>query len=116
MNKTDIMPALPNAADNPVYPPDPSQEEIDELYGPDKLPDDFWDNGVMEFREGKEHISIRLPHYVLDYFKSDGPGYQSRITDVLRYYVIHQMMRRAEAKGRQEAEADVRIDSKSQAV
>ncbi|NJD10591.1 MAG: BrnA antitoxin family protein [Gemmatimonadetes bacterium] len=37
--------------------------------------------------EPKVPVSIRLDREVLDYFKADGPGYQSRISAVLRSYV-----------------------------
>jgi uncharacterized protein (DUF4415 family) len=73
-------------------------EDDDNFADPYNLPDDFWESGVMEIRNGKEHISIRLDNFVLDYFKRPGPGYQGRISDVLRSFVIHQMMKEAEAK------------------
>ena len=66
---------------------------------PYNIPDDFWENGIMEYREGKEHLSIRVDHFVLDYFKRPGPGYQGRINAVLRSYVLHQMLAEAEEKG-----------------
>jgi len=31
------------------------------------LPDNFRQNGVFEFHEGKEHLSIRVDQFVLDY-------------------------------------------------
>lgn len=37
--------------------------------------------------EPKVPVSIRLDREVLDYFKAEGPGYQSRISAVLRSYV-----------------------------
>ena len=36
----------------------------------------------------KEKISIRLDENILDYFRAGGKGYQSRINDVLRAYVL----------------------------
>jgi uncharacterized protein (DUF4415 family) len=35
----------------------------------------------------KQAISIRLDPEVLDFFKKDGPGYQSRINNVLRHFM-----------------------------
>jgi uncharacterized protein (DUF4415 family) len=35
----------------------------------------------------KEPISIRLDQHVVDYFRAQGGGYQTRINDVLRTYV-----------------------------
>lgn len=42
---------------------------------------------VMPEDRGKVPISIRLDAEVLDYFKEQGRGYQSRINAVLRAYV-----------------------------
>jgi hypothetical protein len=79
----------------------PVEEDDGGFSDPYNIPDDFWENGVWEYPEGKEHISIRVEHFVLDYFKRSGPGYQARINSVLRSYVLHQMLKEAEAKGRQ---------------
>ena len=38
----------------------------------------------------KTAVSIRLDHDVLDFFKKDGRGYQSRINAVLRHYMLVQ--------------------------
>lgn len=35
----------------------------------------------------KEAISLRLDHDVLDWFKTQGPGYQTRMNSVLRAYM-----------------------------
>jgi len=35
----------------------------------------------------KEAISLRLDHDVLDWFKLQGPGYQTRMNSVLRAYM-----------------------------
>ena len=42
---------------------------------------------VMPGERGKTPISIRLDEEVLDYFRSQGRGYQSRINAVLKAYV-----------------------------
>ena len=41
---------------------------------------------VKPFR-AKQPISIRLDPDVLDYFRTEGPGYQGRINTVLRHYM-----------------------------
>jgi uncharacterized protein (DUF4415 family) len=38
----------------------------------------------------KEVVTIRLDGEVLDYFRSQGDGYQTRINAVLRDFVAHQ--------------------------
>ncbi|HEU4584720.1 MAG TPA: BrnA antitoxin family protein [Gemmatimonadaceae bacterium] len=42
---------------------------------------------VMPPEGGKEAISIRLDRNVLEWFRAQGPRYQSRINAVLRAYV-----------------------------
>jgi uncharacterized protein (DUF4415 family) len=51
------------------------------------LPGDFWDDAVLVNRALKQPISLRLDRDVLDWFKNQGPGYQSRINAVLRSYM-----------------------------
>ncbi len=53
--------------------------------------------GILAARRGrpklenpKEAISIRLSAEILDYFKSTGKGWQSRVNDVLKNYVEEQ--------------------------
>ncbi len=51
----------------------------------------------------KEKISIRLDEHVLAFFRAGGTGYQSRINEVLRAYVLTQRLRR-DSSGPGEAE------------
>ena len=46
----------------------------------------------------KQAISLRFDQHVLDYFKSGGPGYQSRMQAVLAAYVRAQLKLDAKAK------------------
>jgi len=50
----------------------------------------FWENAKMVKPITKKAISIRLDSDILDWFKSQGKGYQSIINNVLRSYVNHQ--------------------------
>jgi len=36
----------------------------------------------------KEQVTLRLPVEVLDYFKADGPGWQTRVSEVLERYAV----------------------------
>ena len=36
--------------------------------------------------------TLRLPNEVVDYFKMDGPGWQTRVIRVLKNYVRHRKM------------------------
>lgn len=47
----------------------------------------FWNRAKVVMPAPKQAISIRLDTDVLDFFKGQGPGYQSRINAVLRSYV-----------------------------
>lgn len=44
----------------------------------------------------KEQISIRLDKTVLNHFRAEGKGYQTRINDVLRAYVLVQRLKERE--------------------
>jgi uncharacterized protein (DUF4415 family) len=46
----------------------------------------FW-KGVPAKSPEKQAISIKLDRDLLDYFKAEGRGYQTRINAVLRHYV-----------------------------
>jgi len=63
-----------------------------EIYTSDipELDDDFWLNAQMVTPTTKQAVSIRLDSDILEWFKSQGKGYQSMINNVLRTYVNHQ--------------------------
>jgi uncharacterized protein (DUF4415 family) len=61
---------------------------------PDAVPLDFdWSRAVVVSPPRKKAISLRVDPDVLDYFKQEGAGYQSRINAVLRSYVEHRRKR-----------------------
>lgn len=60
-------------------------DEIDTSDIPE-LDDTFWANARVVEPRGKTAISIRVDQDILDWFKSQGRGYQSRINAVLRAY------------------------------
>lgn len=61
------------------------------------LPDDFWASARVVTPTVKQPISLRVDADVLEWFKTQGPRYQSRINAVLRSYMTHrrQSSRRA---------------------
>ncbi len=63
-----------------------SDQDIDYSDIPE-LDDSFLSNMTVELPKPKERISLRLDPEVLDWFKKDGPGYQTRINAVLKSYV-----------------------------
>jgi len=60
------------------------------------LPENFWDEASVVVPV-KQPISLRVDADVLDWFKTQGPRYQSRINAVLRSYMTQrrQSSRRA---------------------
>jgi uncharacterized protein (DUF4415 family) len=64
-------------------------KEIDYTDIPE-LGDTFWANAVIEYPEKKKPVTLRLDADVLDWFRSLGKGYQTRINSVLRsFYEAH---------------------------
>jgi uncharacterized protein (DUF4415 family) len=47
----------------------------------------FWKDAEVVMPMHKIHISVRFDEDVVDYFKREGKGYQSRMNAVLRAYV-----------------------------
>jgi uncharacterized protein (DUF4415 family) len=78
-----------------------SQEEIQRTSPPElaNLPADFWKNAVLVVPESKVPISLRVDRDVLDWFRQEGPRYQSRMNAVLRSY-MEQARRNSVRKGK----------------
>ena len=51
------------------------------------LDDAFFKNATLRMPENKKAVSLRLDADVLDWFKDQGRGYQTRINSVLRLYM-----------------------------
>jgi uncharacterized protein (DUF4415 family) len=51
------------------------------------LPRRFWKNAMLLTPRGKKQVTLRLDAEVLDFFRKDGKGYQTRINNVLRAFV-----------------------------
>ncbi|TLY22026.1 MAG: BrnA antitoxin family protein [Nitrospirae bacterium] len=47
----------------------------------------FWASARVFVPRAKTHLSVRLDEDVVDWFKRQGPGYQTRMNAVLRSYV-----------------------------
>ena len=50
---------------------------------------EFWEDAEVKMPVEKAAISIRLDKDILEFFKKQGKGYQSKINAVLRSYVEH---------------------------
>lgn len=52
--------------------------------------EDFWKDAKLFVPSHKIHLSLRLNDEIVEYFKKQGPGYQSRINSALKAYVRSQ--------------------------
>ena len=66
-----------------------SEAEIQRTSPPElsDLPADFWKEAVLVVPETKVPISLRVDRDVLEWFRKEGPRYQSRMNAVLRSYM-----------------------------
>jgi len=66
-----------------------SEAEITQTSPPElgDLPKDFWDDAAVVTPQPKEAISLRVDGDVLDWFRKQGPRYQTRMNAVLRSYM-----------------------------
>jgi len=60
---------------------------------------DFFKNAVFRLPVPKDAISVRIDHDVLDWFKSQGRGYQTRINAVMRMYAEQNGMKPGHNQG-----------------
>ena len=51
------------------------------------LPADFWDDAEVVVPPGKDAVSLRIDRDVLEWFRAQGPRYQTRMNAVLRSYM-----------------------------
>ena len=51
------------------------------------IPDDWYKDAVLMTWPPKEQISIRIDEDILNFFRNQGKGYQTRINAVLRAFV-----------------------------
>jgi uncharacterized protein (DUF4415 family) len=65
------------------------EEEITRTSPPElaDLPENFWDDAVVVLPSPKEAISLRVDRDVLEWFRGQGPRYQTRMNAVLRSYM-----------------------------
>ncbi len=63
-----------------------TDDEIDFSDIPE-LDEEFFRNAEIRLPRRKQHVSMRLDAEVLDWFRNQGQGYQTRINAVLSAYV-----------------------------
>ncbi len=47
----------------------------------------IWDTAAVHFPEPKQQLTVRFDGDIIDWFKAQGPGYQTRMNAVLRSFV-----------------------------
>ncbi|MBN1760979.1 MAG: BrnA antitoxin family protein [Chitinispirillaceae bacterium] len=52
-----------------------------------ELDDSFFANATIRMPEPKKSVSLRLDPDILEWYKHQGPGYQTRMNAVLRMYM-----------------------------
>jgi len=57
------------------------------------LPSDFWEDAKLVMPPPKQAVSIRVDQDVLEWFKDQGPRYQTRMNAVLRSYMAQSRRR-----------------------
>ena len=72
-----------------------TEREIERTSPPElaNLPADFWDEAVLVEPVIKQAISLRVDPDVLEWFRAQGPRYQSRMNAVLRSYMTQMRSR-----------------------
>jgi uncharacterized protein (DUF4415 family) len=66
------------------------EEDIDTSDIPE-LDESFWEKARVVMPESKKAISLRVDRDVLEWFQSQGKGYQSLMNSVLRSYMKYQL-------------------------
>ncbi|MBO9124391.1 MULTISPECIES: BrnA antitoxin family protein [unclassified Rhizobium] len=62
-----------------------ADEDIDTSDIPE-LDDSFWSKAELVEREGTEQVTLRIKKSVLQFYRSSGKGYQTRMNAVLESY------------------------------
>jgi uncharacterized protein (DUF4415 family) len=68
-----------------------TNEELEKLIAADEEERDLvpdWANAFVVLPEPKGHINLRVDQDVLRFFRTQGPGYQTRMNAVLRSYML----------------------------
>lgn len=55
-----------------------------------ELTDEFWKNARVRYPGGKERLTVRFDEDMVEWFRSQGKGYQTKMNAVLRsFYEAH---------------------------
>lgn len=65
-----------------------------------EVPADFWESATLVVPTPKRAISLRVDEDVLEWFRTSGPRYQTRMNAVLRSYVAGMRKTRRKSRAR----------------
>lgn len=65
----------------------PASEVLPQIFGAKVAQEMLKPRGRPRAEHPKERINIRLSHEVVEYFKSEGDGWQTRIDSALRQFI-----------------------------
>jgi len=82
-----------------------TEEEIERQVPPEfaNLPADFWADAKLVLPPPKQAVSIRVDQDVLEWFKDQGPRYQTRMNAVLRSFMTQSRRRTRPSRSRKSA-------------
>lgn len=79
-----------------------TDDDIDYTDSP-PLDEEFWATTELVMPERKVSIGVRFDRNIVDWFKKQGPGYQTRMNAVLQTYVQSQRARTAKPRKKKKA-------------
>jgi uncharacterized protein (DUF4415 family) len=53
-----------------------------------ELDDTFWANAELKRPQSKDKITVRIDHDIVEWLKSQGTGYQSKMNSILRQFML----------------------------
>jgi len=53
-----------------------------------ELDDTFWANAELKMPQTKDKITVRIDHDIVEWLKSQGTGYQSKMNSILRQFML----------------------------
>lgn len=53
-----------------------------------ELDDTFWANAELKMPQTKDKVTVRIDHDIIEWLKSQGTGYQSKMNSILRQFML----------------------------
>lgn len=78
-----------------------TEEELEASIDPEEEGEFDWSTIQVGFPGPKERLTVRFDVNIVEWFKRQGPGYQTRMNEVLKSYVEAQEHKRARSAPKQ---------------